>query len=80
MLVSGDDSITRAGSLEVDVLEVALEVALAAAVPVEVAGALEVEFDEQAARPAARRPVAVSASALLLVILLIVNFDLSFRG
>jgi hypothetical protein len=31
---------------------------------------------EQAARPAARRPAAVSATALLLLILLIVNFDL----
>jgi hypothetical protein len=50
-------------------------------VPVEVDGALVVdELDEQAARPAARRPVAVSASTLLLVILLVVNFDLSFRG
>jgi hypothetical protein len=37
------------------------------------------ELDEQAARPAARSPVAESASALL-VILLVVNFDLSFRG
>jgi len=37
------------------------------------------ELDEQAARPAARRPVAVSASALLLI-LEIVNFDLSSRG
>jgi len=36
-------------------------------------------LDEQAARPAARRPVAVSASALLLI-LEIVNFDLSSRG
>jgi hypothetical protein len=38
------------------------------------------ELDEQAARPAARRPVAASATALLLVILLVFNFDLSFRG
>jgi len=37
------------------------------------------ELDEQAARPAARSPVAESAIALL-VILLVVNFDLSFRG
>jgi hypothetical protein len=36
-------------------------------------------LDEQAARPAARRPAAVSASALLLGILLMVNFDLSSR-
>jgi hypothetical protein len=33
-------------------------------------------LDEQAARAAARRPAAVSASALFLVTLLIVNFDL----
>jgi hypothetical protein len=76
MLVSGEDSITRAGSLEVAGLEeelagVAAE--LDVATPVEVDGALEDELDEQAARPAARRPVAVSASALLLVIVLIVN-------
>jgi hypothetical protein len=75
MLVSGEDSITRAGALEVDPLEVELEPA---------AGELEVvdgvdELDEQAARPAARSPVAESASALL-VILLVDNFDLSFRG
>jgi hypothetical protein len=36
-------------------------------------------LDEQAARPAARSPAAVSASALLLGILLLVNFDLSSR-
>jgi hypothetical protein len=68
MLVSGDDSITRAGALEEPV---ELEPA---------AGELDVddgvdELDEQAARPAARRPVAPSASALLLVILLVVNFE-----
>jgi hypothetical protein len=33
-------------------------------------------LDEQAARPAARRPAAVSASAALPVTLLIINFDL----
>jgi hypothetical protein len=75
MLVSGEDSITSAGELEVEGLEL---------VPVGVvpgAAAVELELElEQAARPAARRPVAVSASALLVVILLIVNFDLSFRG
>jgi len=38
------------------------------------------ELDEQAARPAASSPVAARATALLLVILLVVNFDLSFRG
>jgi hypothetical protein len=32
-------------------------------------------LDEQAARPVARRPAAATASALLLVIPLIVNFD-----
>jgi hypothetical protein len=73
MLVSGEDSITRAGP----VAGAALEVEPAA-------GELAVldgvdELDEQAARPAARSPVAESASALL-VILLVVNFDLSFRG
>jgi len=72
MLVSGEDSITRAGSLEVEWLEVeeGLEPPLA----------LVEDPLEQAARPAARRPVAVSASALLLMIVLIVNIDLSFRG
>ena len=73
MLVSGEDSMTRAGALEFDVLE--LE---------PVAGELPAdgvdELDEQAARPAASSPVAASATALLLVILLVVNFDLSFRG
>jgi len=43
------------------------------------AGGVELVLDEQAARPAARRPVAVSASALLLIFE-IVNFDLSSRG
>jgi hypothetical protein len=85
MLVSGEDSITRAGSLEVAALEEA-EVAGAAAPEldagalVEVDGALEDELDEQAARPAARRPVAVSASTLLLVILLIVNLTFPSEG
>jgi hypothetical protein len=75
MLVSGEDSITRAGAL---VLEdpVELEPAAGELDPVDGVD----ELDEQAARPAARRPVAPSASALLLVILLVVNFDLSFRG
>jgi hypothetical protein len=44
-----------------------------------VAGGVELVLDEQAARPAARRLAAVSASALLLI-LEIVNFDLSSRG
>ncbi len=43
------------------------------------ADGVELVLDEQAARPAARRPAAVSASALLLI-LEIVNFDLSSRG
>jgi hypothetical protein len=73
MLVSGEDSITSAGALEVEALELEPAVAL-----LEVEG--DDELDEQAARPAARRPVAASATALLLVILLVVNFDLSFRG
>jgi hypothetical protein len=46
--------------------------------PVEVVELGEL-LDEQAARPAARRPAAVSASALLLMVLLLVNFDLSSR-
>jgi hypothetical protein len=76
MLVSGEDSITRAGALEL--LEDPVELEPAAGELVAVDGVDE--LDEQAARPAARRPVAPSASALLLVILLVVNFDLSFRG
>jgi len=49
--------------------------------PLPVAAGVELVevLDEQAARPAARRPAAVSASALLLI-LEIVNFDLSSRG
>jgi hypothetical protein len=74
MLVSGEDSITRAGALEVEALE--LE---PAAGELPAADGVD-ELDEQAARPAARRPVAASATALLLVILLVDNFDLSFRG
>ena len=53
MLVSGEDSITRAGALE---LEEPVELEPAAG---ELDGADGVdELDEQAARPAARRPVA----------------------
>jgi hypothetical protein len=62
---------TRAGPVAGAALEVELEPGLA--------GLDGDELDEQAARPAARSPVAESASALL-VILLVVNFDLSFRG
>jgi hypothetical protein len=75
MLFSGELSMTSAGALllllpvPVDALEEA-EVA-----PVE-DGALELceLLDEQAASPAARRPAAVTANALL-VISLLVNFD-----
>jgi hypothetical protein len=66
MLFSGELSMTTSELVELD------------AVLPELAGAEEL-LDEQAARPAARRPVAVSASALLLMVLLIVNFDLSSR-
>jgi hypothetical protein len=62
--------------LEVELLEVELEPAAGELLGVDGDDVL----DEQAARPAARRPVAASATALLLVILLVVNFDLSFRG
>jgi hypothetical protein len=74
-LVSGEDSITNSGALEVEPvaeLEAVLDEVAPAAVVLD-------ELEEQAARPAARRPAAPSASALLLVILLIVNFDLSSR-
>jgi hypothetical protein len=77
MLVSGEDSITRAGALVAGVLELEFP---AVEVPVEVDGALVDELDEQAARPAARRPVAVSASTLLLVILLVVNLTFPSEG
>jgi hypothetical protein len=75
MLVSGEDSITRAGALELDADPVELEPAAGELLAVDGVD----ELDEQAARPAARSPVAESAIALL-VILLVVNFDLSFRG
>jgi hypothetical protein len=71
MLVSGEDSMTRAGPVPVEALAVELPV-------LEADG--DDELDEQAARPAARSPAAESATALLVVILLVVNFDLSFRG
>jgi hypothetical protein len=69
MLVSGEDSITRVGELDVEVLPV-LELLLAA---------VPLEEEEQAARPAARNTTAPAASTLLLEILLTVNFDLSSR-
>ncbi len=76
MLFSGELSMTSAGALllllpePVEVLEEADEEA-----PVE-DGALVLDelLDEQAASPAARRPAAVTANALL-VISLLVNFD-----
>ena len=74
MLFSGELSMTSAGALlEVPVPVEALEEADVA--PVE-DGALELceLLDEQAASPAARRPAAVTANALL-VISLLVNFD-----
>ena len=75
MLFSGELSMTSAGALlvlpePVEVLAEAEEEA-----PVEVGAlALDELLDEQAASPAARRPAAVTANALL-VISLLVNFD-----
>jgi hypothetical protein len=71
MLFSGELSITTS--------ELALVPELAVEPPVAVLDVPVDELDEQAARPAARRPVAVSASTLLLRVLLVVNFDLSSR-
>jgi hypothetical protein len=52
-----------------------VEVLVVAEAPVEVGAlALDELLDEQAASPAARRPAAVTANALL-VISLLVNFD-----
>jgi hypothetical protein len=65
-----------AGVLELAGAEAVLPVA--GALPV-LAGVVVLVELEQAARAAARRPDAVSASTLLLVILWIVNFDLSSR-
>ena len=80
MLVSGEDSMTSAGSLELEGAVEALVEVVAEAL-VEVAGGVVVEeLDEQAAKPAARRPVAVIATALLLVILLIVNLTFPSEG
>jgi hypothetical protein len=82
MLFSGELSMTTSALLLV--VAGALELAgaeaepVAAALPV-LAGAVVLVELEQAARAAARRPDAVSASTLLLVILWIVNFDLSSR-
>jgi hypothetical protein len=81
MLLSGELSITTSALLLP--LAGALEAAVAEEPPAGVelpllAGVVLVEL-EQAARAAARRPDAVSASTLLLVLLWIVNFDLSSR-
>jgi len=78
MLFSGELSITTSP------LELPLELPLAAAeeldeAPAEVLDDPVDELDEQAASPAARRLVAVSASTLLLMVLFLVNFDLSSR-
>jgi hypothetical protein len=72
MLFSGELSITS-----VVLLVVPDEPDAAGALPVPVPVALgELVELEQAARVAARRPAAVSAAALLLLNLLVVNFDL----
>jgi hypothetical protein len=67
MLFSGELSMTTVELALVEPVEEADEV---------LPGVDGVDPLEQAARPAARRPAAVSATALLLLILLIVNFDL----
>jgi hypothetical protein len=74
MLFSGELSITTS---ELEPLAVLVD-ELAEA-PAEVLDDPVDVLDEQAARPAARRPVAVSASALVLIVLFLVNFDLSSR-
>jgi hypothetical protein len=83
MLFSGELSMTTSALLlllagaEVEVAGVEDELPAGVELLV-LGGVVEVEL-EQAARAAARRPDAVSASTLLLVILWIVNFDLSSR-
>jgi hypothetical protein len=77
MLFSGELSITTS-PLEAEEGDDAAELAPDAAGLDDEDVVVEV-LDEQAARPAARRPVALSASTLLLI-LEIVNFDLSSRG
>src|SRR5580698_823351 len=69
-LVSGEDSITRVGELEL---------ALAVLLPPLLTTEVPLEEDEQAARPAARSVTAPAVSSLLLENLLVVNFDLSSR-
>jgi hypothetical protein len=85
MLLSGELSMTTSALLlplvAVGELEVAgaLEEEPPAGVELLVLGGVVEDELEQAARAAARSPDAVSASTLLLVILWIVNFDLSSR-
>src|SRR5579863_4377550 len=67
---SGEDSMTSAGALEV--------LPLAVLEPVPVAAGVVLD-EEQAARPAPRSMTAPAATALVLRILLVVNFDLSSR-
>jgi hypothetical protein len=62
---------TSAGAFELVLLLAVLE-------PVPVAAGVELD-EEQAARPAPRSMTAPAATALLLRILLVVNFDLSSR-
>ena len=76
MLVSGEDSITRAGALELEAAGGARASRRGASCVLDGVD----ELDEQAARPAARSPVAAERERSLAVILLVVNFDLSFRG
>src|ERR1700733_1215769 len=66
---SGEDSMTSAGALE--------ELAVLPPEPVELG--VEEVLEEQAARPTPRSMTAPAATALLLRILLVVNFDLSSR-
>src|ERR1700733_1551274 len=68
---SGEDSMTSAGAFEV------LPLAVLEPVPA-VLGVVLLD-EEQAARPAPRSMTAPAATALLLRILLVVNFDLSSR-
>ena len=51
------------------------ELSMTSVAPVVVLEGAELLLDEQAASPAARRPVAASASALLLNLGLVVTFD-----
>src|ERR1700735_1460003 len=70
MLFSGELSMTTSALLLLPVDVEAVEL------PVAEAPVVLDPLDEQAARAAARRPAAPRATALFLVLLLIVNFDL----